>query len=161
MAAPADARFATMGSTGVSPAKHRMPALAGSWFLEKGAFRFSKLQTKSLLEMQPQDYSRNRRKGQRPSDCRRQGREFLLYGSDELLDGIDFLFFKVGFATLATHPCRNLVESNMTTPAVGMKGGMASSHFALAVDALHFLTLTLKSSDHSFALGTYAVITAR
>ena len=93
--------------------------------------------------------------------CRRQGWEFLLYGNDEFLDGIDFLFFEVGFATLATDPCRHFVESNMTTPAVSVEGGMASLHFALAVDALHFLILTVKSFDHSSESGIYAVITAR
>jgi hypothetical protein len=85
----------------------------------------------------------------------------LLYGSDEFLDGIDFLLFEVSFATLATDPCRNFVESNMTTPAVSVERGIASPHFALAVDALHFLILTVKSFDHSSEYGTYAVITAR
>jgi hypothetical protein len=41
----------------------KTPNAGAGRFLEKGAFRFSKLPTKSLLEMQRQDYSRNRRKG--------------------------------------------------------------------------------------------------
>jgi hypothetical protein len=85
----------------------------------------------------------------------------LLYGSDELLKRVDFLLFEVGFATLATYPCRHFVERNMTTSAVSVERGMASPHFALAVDALHFLILTVKSFDHSSEYGTYAVITAR
>ena len=75
--------------------------------------------------------------------CRRQGWEFLLYGSDKFLDGIDFLLFEVGFATLDTDPCRHFVESNMTALAVSVEGGMASLHFALAVDALHCLALAV------------------
>jgi hypothetical protein len=66
----------------------------------------------------------------------------LFYGSDELLNGIDFLFFEVSLATLDTNPCRNFVESNMTTAAVSVERSMASPHFALAVDAFHFLILT-------------------
>lgn len=85
----------------------------------------------------------------------------MLYGSDKFLDGIDFLLFEVGFATLATDPCRHFVESNMTAPAVSVEGGMASLHFALAVDALHFLILIVKSFDHSSESGIYAVMTAR
>jgi hypothetical protein len=93
--------------------------------------------------------------------CRCQCWEFLLYGGDEFLDGINFLLFEVDFATLATHPRRNFVERNMTTSAISVKGSMASLHFALAVHALHFLLLTVKSFDHSSESGTYAVITAR
>ena len=88
------------------------------------------------------------------SGARSQSRKFLLYRGDELLDGVDFLLFKIGLAALCTDPCRNFVERNVTTPAVCMEGGMASLHFALAMDALHFLILTLKSSGHSLASGT-------
>ena len=85
----------------------------------------------------------------------------MLDSGNKLLDGIDFFFFEVDFAALATDPCRNFVESDVTPPAVSVKRGMTSLHFTLAVDAFHFLTLTVKSFDHSSESGMYAVMTAR
>jgi hypothetical protein len=85
----------------------------------------------------------------------------LFDGTNQFLDRIDLLFLKVGFAALSTHPCRNLVDRNVTAPAICMKGGMTFSHFALAMDALHCLILTLKSSAHSPESGIYAVMIAR
>ena len=85
----------------------------------------------------------------------------MLYSADEFLDGIDLLLFKVGLAALPANPCRNGIECDMPTPTVSMKRSMASFHFPLAMDAFHFATLNLKSSDHSPASGIYAVIMAR
>lgn len=83
----------------------------------------------------------------------RQGSKFVLNRGNELLDGINFLLLKIGLAALATHPRRNFIEGDMTPPAIGMKGGVAPSHVALAMNTLHRLTLTVKSSDHSLESG--------
>jgi hypothetical protein len=85
----------------------------------------------------------------------------LFYGADEFLYGINLFLFKVRLTALPTDPCGNGVECDVTAPTVRMKGGVASFHFALAMDALHFLALTLKSSDHSLESGTYVVIMAK
>jgi len=93
------------------------------------------------------------------SEC--QSTELLVDRCEKFLDRIYLFFFEVGFATLATHPGRDLVERNVKAPAVHMKWGVASFHFALTMNAFHFFTLTVKSCDHSSKSGTYAVITAK
>jgi hypothetical protein len=77
------------------------------------------------------------------------------------LDGIDFLLLKIGFAALSAYPGRDLVDRDMTSSAIRMEWCMAPLHFALTMDAFHFLILTLKFSDHSPESGMYAVMIAR
>jgi len=85
---------------------------------------------------------------------RNQGANLTFYRPDELLDGINLPLFKAGFAALPADPCRNSVERNVATPSIRMKRCVASFHFPTAMDALHFFTLTAKSSDHSDESGT-------
>jgi hypothetical protein len=85
----------------------------------------------------------------------------LFNRTDEILNSIDSVTVKVGFATLPADPCRNSVECKMASQTIRMEGSVTSFHFALAMNAFHFVFLDLKSPDHSLESGIYAVMMAR
>jgi hypothetical protein len=63
--------------------------------------------------------------------------------------------------TVPLHSCGNAVKHQMAPFAVNMKWSCPLFHFSLAMNTFHFFNLTLKSDDHSFLSGKYAVIIAR
>jgi hypothetical protein len=63
----------------------------------------------------------------------------LVDGGNELLDGIDFLFFEEGLARLAKDPCRNFIESDMTPPCGQREKGNDFSSFRLGSGCISFL----------------------
>ena len=87
--------------------------------------------------------------------CRCQGFRLGFYGPHEILNGIHFLLFEIRLSALLAHPSWNGIKHQVTTFAVDMKRRCGPPHLALAMDAFHLFTLTLKSSDHSCSSGSY------
>ena len=61
----------------------------------------------------------------------------LVYGLDDVLNGLDLLLFEEWLATLFANPGRGVVHGDMAAVAVNMDRSFASFHGALAMHAVH------------------------